>query len=155
MSADSAVFVFPEPADGWMPGARQGAAVAGAYTWQALWDASYRRPDEYRAHSIMLQHTQAPSSSSEQLRNWVAAAALEGGVASECGDMSCMVVAADTALSVTVRLGAVVLKLAPSARLTALRALRPDSAVLEFYVRAPARGAVSKSYRRVVPVTYP
>lgn len=69
--------------------------------------------------------------------------------------MSCMIVATDPALSVAVRSGAVVLKLAPSVRLTALRALRPDSAVLEFYVRAPAQGSVSKSYQRVVAVSYP
>lgn len=82
------------------------------------------------------------------------AAFLEGGTASECGDMACMVVEAEAALSATVRSGAVVLTLAPSERLTALRALRPDSAVLEFYVRSPAGGAVSKSYRRIVAVTY-
>jgi hypothetical protein len=156
VSVDSAVFVFPVPVDGWTPVVKRGsdASTSAAYTWQALWDASYRRPAEYRAHAVMLYHGQAPSSG-ERLRNWAAGAVLQGGTASECGHLACMVVEADAALSATVRTGAVVLKLAPSARLTALCALRPDSAVLEFYVRAPAAGGVVKSYRRVVAVTYP
>jgi hypothetical protein len=156
VSADSAEFVFPVPADGWAPVAKRGsdAPAPAAYTWQALWDASDRRPAEYRAHAVTLSHGQAPASG-ERLRDWAAAAVLRGGIASECGDMACMIAQADAALSATVRTGAVVLKLAPSARLTALNALHPDSAVLEFYVRAPAAGAVSKAYQRVVAVTYP
>ena len=156
VSADSAVFVFPVPAGGWAPVASGGpeASAPAAYAWEALWDASYRRPAEYRAHSVILQHVQAPLSGRD-LRKWAAAAVLKGGTASECGDLACMIVAADTVLSATVRHGAVVLRLAPSARLTALRTLHPDSAVLEFYVRAPAQGSVSKSYQRVVAVTYP
>lgn len=156
VSADSAVFVFPEPTDGWTPVGSRGsqASTPAAYTWQALWDISDRHPRDYRAHAVMLYHNQAPSSG-DRLRQWATSAVLEGGSASGCGDIACMIVGADTALSATVRSGAVVLKLAPSPRLTALRTLHPDSAVLEFFVRAPAQGSVSKAYRRVVAVIYP
>ena len=155
VTQDSAVFVFPLPADGVWPysGAYVGDTAALAFTWLALWDGSYRRPVEYRRHSLSARHARPPESG-PRLQDWLGAARLEAGITANCGHIPCATVDAEPALHIAVRNGAVVLQLASSPRLSALQALRPDSAILEFFVRGPPHGTFTHSYRHVVPVVY-
>ena len=151
----SAVFVFPLPVDGVWPYsvASLGDTVPLAFTWVALWDGSERRPGEFRRHSVSAHHVRAPDSGSRML-DWIGSATLEAGISADCGSVSCRTVEAESALSIAIRNGAVVLQLASSPRLSSLQELRPDSAILEFFVRGPPHGSFTHSYRHVVPVVY-